>query len=241
MRSQQQRQNIIDNFSAPVCVENFLNAEDIATLIDIFEGSSGKIHKNTGPITLNITEDQWTTPIFMKIKKQLHDQIGDFDVIAGFFFYTDWPHVIHNDDSFNFPCTYKALAMPILIDYKEGHQGNLDHPFLCLFEQYYLDGPSKFYNGGSNKPVYYNVPVYEYSKVYNTVSDEFPEELYERYLSHLNPQWLKGLSFDRSFDWIPGNGLIFDSVMLHAASNFKSQGIKAKLGMSIFTCKKKDN
>ena len=49
------------------------------------------------------------------------------------------------------------------------------------------------------------------------------------------PNWLSGLTFWGTLDWRPGNALIFDSTRLHCASDFRQQGIKSKLGISIFT------
>jgi hypothetical protein len=60
-------------------------------------GYEGKIKKNTGPITLNIEpflDDIVIKKIFLKLK----DHLGEFELNAGFFFQTDYPHIIHNDE-----------------------------------------------------------------------------------------------------------------------------------------------
>ena len=53
----------------------------------------------------------------------------------------------------------------------------------------------------------------------------------EKYLSHIEDKWLKGLSFNSAHYWRPGNAIVFDCVRLHCASNF----VGKKLGLSIFT------
>ena len=53
----------------------------------------------------------------------------------------------------------------------------------------------------------------------------------EKYLTHLEDKWLKGLSFNSAHAWRPGNAIVFDCVRLHCGSNFKGK----KLGLSIFT------
>ena len=51
------------------------------------------------------------------------------------------------------------------------------------------------------------------------------------YLTHLEDEWLKGLSFNSAHAWQPGNAIVFDCVRLHCGSNFEGK----KLGLSIFT------
>jgi hypothetical protein len=56
-------------------------------------------------------------------------------------------------------------------------------------------------------------------------------------LTHLKPQWLEGLSLHSTLDWVPGNIMIFDSLRLHCASDFRKLGIRSKTAISIFTKK----
>jgi hypothetical protein len=58
------------------------------------------------------------------------------------------------------------------------------------------------------------------------------------YLTHLKYKWLEGLTLWGTIKWKPGTAIIFDSVRLHCASDFRKLGIKSKLGISIFTRKK---
>ena len=234
MRTKDQRDAIIAHFSPPFAEENFLSPPEIEYLITFFNEGRDKIHKNTGPVTLNITDEMWSDPVLTGIKTKLHGIIGDFNVLAAFFFYVETPHIIHNDDSFALPETYKGITLPLQLTHQDGFKGE---PQLCFFNQYYLEGPSKFFNGDTQRVIYHNQPVYSYEEVQLTTDEPFPESLRVKYLSHLKRSWLKGLSFDVAMPWIPGNALIFDSVRLHCASNFRSQGIKSKLGLSIFTYK----
>jgi hypothetical protein len=110
------------------------------------------------------------------------------------------------------------------------------YPKLCFFDQFYFHGPSKFFNGDESIPTYYNKQVYDYQDVSGLVNGVFSDN--NNYFTHLKPQWLEGLSLHSSLDWIPGHALIFDSVRLHCASDFRNLGIKSKLGISIFTKKK---
>lgn len=226
MRSEQQKQEIIQTFSEPVSIENFISEEEITELIKEFNSSKEKIHKNTGPVTVNI---DFSKQPFQKLLEKIKTIVGNVEITAGFFFYTETPHIIHNDDTFELPRVFKGITIPL------EYTGGTRYPYLCFFHQYYLGGPAKFFKGGIDFPEHYNKHVYEYSNVENLSTNKIPEVVYNLYLDHLNPKWLEGLSFDRAMPWKPGNVLVFDSVRLHCASNFIKQGIKSKLGISIFT------
>jgi hypothetical protein len=161
----------------------------------------------------------------------IENSIGPFDITAAFFFQTAFPHIIHNDDTFELPDTvYKAITIPLSM---EGFSG--EYPKLCFFDQFYFHGPSKFFNGDDVIPTYYNKQIYDYRDVSELVDSPFVDN--NNYFTHLKPQWLEGLSLHSALDWIPGNALVFDSTRLHCASDFRNLGIKIKLGISIFTKK----
>lgn len=227
MRTQEQINVIRQHFSDPYAVENFISNGDILELISIYERSNKTI-KNTGPVTVDIVE-LLEEPVFQRILLAIKNEIGSFKVTAGLFFKTDYPHIIHNDDTFELPETvYKAITIPL---YAEG----IGIPKLCFFDQCYFHGPAKFFNGDSNIPTYYNQQIYNYKDLDGIVDQPFsgPTE----YFTHLKAQWLEGLSLHSAIDWIPGQAIIFDSVRLHCASDFRKLGIKSKLGISIFTKK----
>ena len=230
MRSKKEEQDIIDLFSEPCSVENFLSQEEVEIFKNIFKETTDfeKIFKNTGPITLNI---DFTIEPFKSLIDRIKKVIGDFEIISGFFFYTEYPHIIHNDDSFDLPKTYKGITLPL------HYEGGTEHPYLCFFNQYYLKGPAKFFKGGIDLPEYYNKNIVDYRDVKELTLDKFPRPFYYKYFTHLKYEWLDGLTLDRVIPWKPGDMLYFNSVKLHSASNFLKQGIKYKLGISIFTKK----
>jgi hypothetical protein len=186
------------------------------------------IKKNTGPVTLDLNLFSKNL-ILQNILDKLKKEIGNFEITAAFFFETDYPHIIHNDDTFELPDTvYKGITIPLELT---GFQK--EYPKLCFFNQYYFHGPAKFFNGSNDIPTYYNKQVYDYKDVDDLVTMPLVDT--DKYFTHLKSQWLEGLSLHSALDWIPGNVLIFDSVRLHCASDFRSLGIKSKLGISIFT------
>lgn len=224
----------------PYSIDHFINADEICHLIKIFQTAddtnsfySNKIYKNTGPITLDL-KDYYDDEIVKSILERIQSIIGNFEITAAFFFYTDYPHVIHNDDTHELPSTvYKGINIPLKL-YAENI---IEYPKLCFFNQLYFNGPSKFFFADSNIPTYYNKQVYEYSKVANISSTPISDDIIDTYFTHLKKQWLTGLSVDCMEDWIPGRAIIFDSVQLHCASDFRKLNINAKLGISIFTKK----
>lgn len=241
MRTLEQITNIKSRISDPYSIENFLSESDIDHLKAIYRSSDNfydkavsKVYKNTGPVVLNLNlllED----PIISKILNKIQDQIGTYEITAAFFFETDYPHVIHNDDLMQLPNgIYKAIAIPLELS---SDSEITQFPKLCFFDQFYFHGPSKFFKGSENDniKVHYNKSVYDYKDVDGLRKDSIDEKTYNELFTHLKPQWLEGLSLHSTLEWKPGSALIFDSTRLHAASDFRKLGIKKKMAISIFT------
>jgi hypothetical protein len=241
MRTTDQIEKIKFRITEPKSLNNFLTQKEITHLTTIFDTTEnlnspykGKIKKNTGPVTLELT--QFSSDIVIKsIFEKIETEIGPYDIVSAFFFKTDYPHIIHNDDSFELPDNvYKAITLPLKI-YGENIKG---FPSLCFFEQFYFHGPSKFFKGEEFIPTYYNKQIYDYKDIENLTNDSFDEQLYRKYFTHVKKIWLEGLTFHSAIKWIPGSAIVFDSVRLHCASDFRSLGIKEKLAISIFTKQK---
>jgi hypothetical protein len=234
MRTITQINNIKSMISDPYEVKNFLTNDQILHLINLFETNlknlnSPVVYKNTGPVTLDLKpllEDS----IINKILKDLKDIIGIYEITSAFFFSTDYPHIIHNDDTFELPDNvYKGITIPLKI------YGSENIPKLCFFDQFYFHGPAKFFKGSSNIPTYYNKQIYDYKDIEGLVDTSIEDT--ENLFTHVKRQWLEGLSINSTLSWTPTSALIFDSVRLHCASDFRQQGIDRKLGISIFTKK----
>jgi hypothetical protein len=231
MRTLEQIEKIKKNFSNPIEIKNVLTAEDINHLLKIYEGADNLVYKNTGPITLNI-ESYLNDHVVKHLLSVIQTHIGEFEITAGFFFHTNSPHIIHNDDTFELPeNVYKAITIPLKLETEKIKQ----YPKLCFFNQFYFHGPAKFFKGEEHINTYYNKQVYDYTDVEYKVKEPFPFS--GNMLAHLKPQWLEGLSLHSTLDWIPGNIIIFDSLRLHCASDFRKLGIQSKTAISIFTKK----
>jgi hypothetical protein len=234
IRTQEERDLIAANLRDPFTVENFLSQDEVNELIEMYDSNKAKIHKNTGPVTTELKDEFKTHPLLKSIHDRLQERVGECGIYTAFHFNVKFPHIIHNDDDKLGPVVYKAMTLPLRLEYEEGVSDV--YPSLCMFDQYYLEGPSKFFGGTKHEiPTYYNKQVYEYSEVQNKSTRSFDPAIYKKYLTHLQPFWLNGLSWKSAHEWKPGNAIIFDCVRLHCASDFKAQGIKSKLGISVFT------
>jgi hypothetical protein len=239
MRTPEQISKIKLHVDDPRSIKNFISQEEIDYLIALYENADdlsdpymGKIKKDTGPVTLDI-RPLLNDSVIGAIMDRLQSLIGKFEMTAGLFFKTDYPHIIHNDDTFELPDgVYKGITIPLKV------YGSNQTPKLCFFDQFYFHGPAKFFNGSKDIPTYYNKQVYDYRDV-DGLSDGMliDESTRSKYLTHLKPEWLKGLTLWGTLDWQPNNILVFDSTRLHCASDFRQQQIKNKLGISIFTKK----
>jgi hypothetical protein len=233
-RTPAEREIIVNNLTTPYVVENFLSSDDIGELIEIYDHRQNKIQKHTGPVTSELRDDFDSIPVLKSIKEKILAEVGECEIYTGFYFNVIQPHIIHNDDDKQGPVVYKAFTLPLKIEMLDDVEPK--YPSLCFFDQYYLEGPSKFFKGATvNIKEYYNTIVYDYKDVHNLSNTPFDVNVYQEYLSHLKLSWLDGLSFNSAHTWKPGNAIVFDCVRLHAASNFTKQGIKSKLGISIFT------
>jgi len=236
MRSQEEIKTIKSRISNPYELINFLTKEEIIHLISIFEQelltdkNNNLIVKNTGPITLDLFLFQ-EDAIIKNLLNKLKNILGNFEITAAFFFKTNYPHIIHNDDTFELPQhVYKGITLPL-----KAYGNFTEYPKLCFFDQFYFHGPAKFFNRDSEIPTFYNKQIYDYHQVDGVSSIPFDLKLYKKYFTHLKIEWLEGLSLCSMLDWIPGNALIFDSTRLHCASDFRKLNITEKLGISIFT------
>jgi len=232
MRTKEAIESIKSRIIEPYSITDFISYSDVKHLIQLFESQRTEpnaVYKNTGPITLDII-DYSEDPIISTIIKKIKEEIGPIEITAGFFFTTNYPHIIHNDDTFELPDgVYRAITLPLQITRTSGDE----LPKLCFFDQFYFHGPAKFFNGDTNVATYYNKQVYEYSDVDGLVDTQFVDT--DKLFTHLKPSWLNGLSLHSTLEWRPGNAIIFDSVRLHCASDFRRLNIQSKLAISIFT------
>ena len=220
------------NNSDPKQILDFISKDENNSLIEYFN-TQEKIEKNTGPVVAKIDTNN---TVFNNIFTRLKLVIGEVKVMSAIVFETPWAHVIHNDIDNNFNTPYKAVTIPLKLwgDVKD------EDIKLMMFDQYYYHGGKKFMNGGTQTKNFYAYgPLLEYSDVSYTNNKGIAKEVKERYLTHLQPNWLEGLSIHSYFPWKINSAIIFDVARLHSSSDFNALGVERKLAMSIFTAREK--
>jgi hypothetical protein len=248
MRTPDQIDQIKKYVTDPYAVTEFLTLHEIDYLVSIFENhideesdpkETRKVFKPTGGVQLSLLK-YMKDPIVSDIIDRIKKEIGEVEISTGFFFLADYPHILHNDDFFNLPNNvYKGITLPLRLDNKLPDTLLIDYPELCFFNQFYFHGPAKFVKNNEPLVTWYNEQLYEYKNIDGLDGNvPFDREVYKKYLTHLKLEWLEGMSFHSALTWKPGNALVFDSVRLHCASDFRKLGYKSKLGISIFTKKK---
>jgi len=224
LRSQRQIAEIKEFESDPFQIHNLLSKDQVAELIDVYE-SSDKTVKDTGPVVSKI---DYNNTVFREILTKLSTVLGEIDIRYAHFFEVDRPHVLHIDDDFDFPRSYKAITVPLRHD---GHT----NPKFYVYNQHYYGGPAKFLKDREIDPsVHYNVPVTDYNNIDGLDDIGIPADV-RKGIDHLKDKWLEGLSVKAYFPWNVTSGIVFDSLQIHSAGNFKQQGVSKKLGLSIFT------
>ena len=228
MRTQEQITAIKNTQSDPKQLWDILHPCDINALLDYYNTSKNVEQKNTGPKVLYVKEGEG---VIDHILKMLRHRYGNFSVRSAHYFDVSKPHIIHNDDDFDYPQCYKAFVIPLLV---EG--ATCDKAKFFVFDQSYYGGPAKFVNGEdvTGKPVHYNTFLTDYKDVTDRASSGL-DNFELQYLTHLKPKWIEGLSVNKYFDWRIGSIISFDSLNLHCSSNFNAPGITRKIGLSIFT------
>lgn len=228
MRTIEQIKKIKQHHSDPIQILDFLTLQEIEDLLAYYHQNKSFVEeKNTGPKVLYVNEG---SEVIDFIIKKLKDKFGNFNVRSAHFFDVVNPHILHNDDDFTLPNAYKAFTLPLYFE------GTIDDIKLIIFNQYYYQGPAKFfYEDSKEREIYYNVPVNNYHKVENLSDCPIDKTYQTLYLGHLKSSWLEGLSVKKDFPWKIGSAICFDSLALHCSSNFKSIGVKRKIGLSIFT------
>ena len=227
MRTTEQINRIKKTHSESTQLLNVINQDKITSLLEHYHASE-KIEKNTGPKVVYVEDGEGVIDDILDL---LRKQFGNFKVRSAHYFDVTSPHVLHIDDSFEYPDVYKAFTIPLWVD-----KGDCNKIKLVMFDQYYYGGPVKLFNGEQDLdiPFYYNQPLYDYSEVENTNKNGIPQPI-RNVLTHLKDNWLEGLSVKGFFPWTIGSIIAFDSLRIHCSSDFTKLGVGRKIGLSIFT------
>lgn len=227
MRTDSQIKQIKKLQSSPKQIVNFLTEDERISLLDYYRNAKEVDVKPTGPKCVYLKDN---AEVLVPLLERLRTTYGDFKVRNAQIFDTNKPHALHIDDGKDLPNTYKAFTIPLEVN------GGIDKDAkLCFFDQYYYNGPAKFFNGEEYEQNTYNSIVNNYADVIGLNPTEFPKHLKEKFFNHLDVKWLNGLTMQCYFPWNIGSCIAFDALQIHCASDFTKAGINSKIGLSIFT------
>jgi len=231
MRTQEQKQQILNRYSNTIVHKNIVSNKIILHLLNIFYNSP-KIVKNTGPVVLNYDptkkiKEAWFNPV-----QELVNTIVDDDIFVwmSVMFRVEQPHILHNDDSLDVLYNlHKTVVLPLDI---------VKPTNFVIFDQSYLDGPVKLRRGAKKQhKIHYNKNLTDYTDIINYTDKPFDTHVWNSYLSHIPYESLHGLTVEKVVEWVPGDAIVFDTGKIHCGANFIKQGITTKTGLSIFTAK----
>lgn len=172
----------------------------------------------------------WPQHLLEPVIKYLHSE--DYEVeMTRFFHNIHSRFMVHVDSGLGkaHQSIYQAMIIPLAV---AGDVGTV------FFKNYWTDRCSKFTKKPSLESYTYqsngdlkNQTVLDYRGIQGYSGRPFNQNVYNRYLQHIDYDDLEGLEFDCYVPWVPGDVIVFPREQLHAASS----GVLPKLGVSVFT------
>jgi len=197
-------------------LENVLTDDQISRLLEIYHNAdtyqTDVMKKHTGSKNLTTT---------LEVLKE-SDQI-DVDRIEVCHYYCHTtPYFPHTDFHYK---EKENIVLPLQV--KDG-----PNPYLIVFDQWY-NNDGKTWTFKTNHKFKVNTavkcrPCDFGDEINNLTNEDIPEKLYD-YLSHWPKNYWFGLT-GQPYEFIPGNGIQFDSKKIHATSRMYCQ---EKLGLTI--------
>lgn len=164
--------------------------------------------------------------------------IGTWRVAGGNFFETETGYRVHADTGREGPeKVWQTFVFPLRQELRTDIPVRLERNRFLVLNQTW-SGPAAFFlHGEDTEPNEYNIVVRDYANegVGNLDDPGTIDGVLLEHCPHLNIKNFYGLSVDRHFTWTPGVPMTFPRNRLHVSSAFPRNGIKRKLGLSIFT------
>lgn len=225
-------------------IKNFIDEKERKALFDFFteeyertgENINNKILHINHPIRHNIIKDI----VHKKLVSHFGDKIVYYSDVSNDpinvgdqFFKIESPYQLHTDCVTHIPGykPYKDVIIPIEMAADK-------ELFYYICEQRYKSRGSQFQKGRSNFyfPSYSNVlrskPYEEYG-VENVKYDAIQPEWFEKHVSDkVSRTAYEGISIEGTFPWIPGDAIVQDSCAIHGSSNFNTESVPWKIGLT---------
>jgi hypothetical protein len=210
-------------------LENVVSPDVRNEFLNFFSEHPQRIIKPHGPETLHIRHLE-ADLLFKKVDPLIKSLFPQYEVVGGNFFQTSVPYIVHSDNVAGLSGDGYNLLLPLeKVVFDSSVQGDT---YFVLFEQKCEVGPGKFFFNSDISAMKTGYPhFYDHSLVKGISQNSLIDD---QRLSHLQPQWLEGLSVGEFIPWRPGDLIVFPASQLHCSSNFVDENVNHKKGLSIF-------
>ncbi len=208
-----------------------LTAEQLAALIDCFENNSQMQILPMRRFALDIAPAiEIVCPIIDSVLGA-----GTWRVSGGNYFETETGYRVHADTGKEGSNqVWQTFVFPLRHELRTDIPVRLERNRLLILDQTWNGDAAFFLRGETVEPNEYNQVITDYTDVGNLNAEDSIDGLLLDYCPHLNPSNFAGLSVDKHFQWVPGSPMTFPRNRLHVSSAFPRNGIKRKLGLSLF-------
>lgn len=215
-----------------------LTQEQLKKLIDCFETNSQMQLLPMRRFALDIASAvEIVTPVIDSVLGK-----DTWEVAGGNFFETETGYRIHADTGKEGPDrVWQTFVFPLSQELRTDIPVKVENNRLLVLNQTWQGDAAFFLKGETVEPNEYNQVITDYKDVGNLDNEETIDGLLLQYCPHLKISNFPGLTVDKHFQWTPGVPMTFPRNRLHVSSAFPRNGIKRKLGLSIFTSMKEKN
>jgi len=161
---------------------------------------------------------------------------GTWEVAGGNFFETETGYRVHADTGKEGPGkVLQTFVFPLRQEFRDDVPVRLERNRFLVLNQTWTGDAAFFLRGETVEPNEYNQVITDYKDVGNLDDMETMDGILLDHCPHLDIRNFAGLTVDKHWQWIPGVPMTFPRNRLHVSSAFPRNGIKRKLGLSIFT------
>ena len=164
---------------------------------------------------------------------------GTWEVAGGNFFETETGYRVHADTGKEGPDrVLQTFVFPLRQELRTDIPVSLERNRFLVLNQTWAGDAAFFLRGETVEPNEYNQVITDYKDVGNLDDIETIDGILLDHCPHLDIRNFAGLTVDKHWQWTPGVPMTFPRNRLHVSSAFPRNGIKRKLGLSIFTSRK---
>jgi hypothetical protein len=164
---------------------------------------------------------------------------GTWEVAGGNFFETETGYRVHADTGKDGPDrVLQTFVFPLRQELRTDIPVSLERNRFLVLNQTWAGDAAFFLRGENVEPNEYNQVITDYKDVGNLDDIETIDGILLDHCPHLDIRNFAGLTVDKHWQWTPGVPMTFPRNRLHVSSAFPRNGIKRKLGLSIFTSRK---